>query len=224
MTRYFERFGPAALLLLLLLGWDMTGLDMTLAHWAGTEQGFALRDNWLFADVLHTGMRYAAWVAVVILCAAAVWPFGFFTRLPFARRVQLPAVAFLSTGAISALKAFSGTSCPWDLSEFGGVAHHVTHWAGWRIPDGGGGHCFPAGHASAGFAFVGGWFALRHDVPRVAKVWLVATICIGLILGLAQQWRGAHFMSHTLWTGWMCWVVAVLTDPWFESPAIKELA
>ena len=25
------------------------------------------------------------------------------------------------------------------------------------------------------------------------------------LLGLAQQMRGAHFMSHTLWTAWLCW-------------------
>ncbi len=34
----------------------------------------------------------------------------------------------------------------------------------------------------------------------------------GLLLGAAQQLRGAHFMSHTLWTGWICWSVAVLLE------------
>jgi membrane-associated PAP2 superfamily phosphatase len=29
---------------------------------------------------------------------------------------------------------------------------------------------------------------------------------------VAQQWRGAHFTSHTLWTAWVCWVVAWLVD------------
>jgi len=24
--------------------------------------------------------------------------------------------------------------------------------------------------------------------------------------------RGAHFMSHTLWTGWLCWVTGWLCD------------
>ena len=30
--------------------------------------------------------------------------------------------------------------------------------------------------------------------------------------GMAQQARGAHFLSHTLWTGWLCWSTAWLTD------------
>jgi membrane-associated PAP2 superfamily phosphatase len=32
-------------------------------------------------------------------------------------------------------------------------------------------------------------------------------MCIGFILGISQQMRGAHFMSHTLWTAWLCWTV-----------------
>jgi membrane-associated PAP2 superfamily phosphatase len=31
----------------------------------------------------------------------------------------------------------------------------------------------------------------------------------GLAFGLAQQWRGAHFMSHTLWSAAVCWGVAL---------------
>jgi membrane-associated PAP2 superfamily phosphatase len=35
---------------------------------------------------------------------------------------------------------------------------------------------------------------------------------IGFVLGISQQIRGAHFMSHTLWTAWLCWTVGWLTD------------
>ena len=34
----------------------------------------------------------------------------------------------------------------------------------------------------------------------------------GLLLGLAQQVRGAHYMSHTLWTAWFCWATAAGLD------------
>jgi len=34
----------------------------------------------------------------------------------------------------------------------------------------------------------------------------------GFALGLAQQMRGAHFMSHTLWTAWLCWAGSWLCD------------
>ncbi|MFZ2388297.1 MAG: phosphatidic acid phosphatase, partial [Polaromonas sp.] len=82
----------------------------------------------------------------------------------------------------------------------------------WGVLDGGTGGCFPAGHASAGFAFIGGFFAFRHAVPKTAWRWFAGAMLIGLIFGLAQQVRGAHYMSHTLWTAWFCWSVAATVD------------
>jgi hypothetical protein len=32
------------------------------------------------------------------------------------------------------------------------------------------------------------------------------------MLGVSQQLRGAHYMSHTLWTAWICWVVGFAID------------
>jgi hypothetical protein len=73
--------------------------------------------------------------------------------------------------------------------------------------DGGGGHCFPAGHASTGFAFMAAFFGLQQSAPRAALKWLGWAVLVGFILGISQQVRGAHFMSHTLWTSWLCWTV-----------------
>lgn len=202
-----------------LLAWDASGLDLALAHWVGGPEGFPLRSHWLLAHVLHDDARYAAWLFTLLLCAGTIWPLGPLARLPFQRRLQLPATALLATAVVSALKTASGTSCPWDLSDFGGVAHYVSHWNGWLAPDGGSGRCFPAGHASTGFAFAGGYFALRTEWPRLARMWLGAALAAGFVLGSAQQLRGAHFMSHTLWTAWLCGVVGWLADLLFRRLA-----
>ena len=55
------------------------------------------------------------------------------------------------------------------------------------------------------------WERAQADMAA-ARRWLVASLLAGLVLGLAQQWRGAHFMSHTLWTGLACWLVAWAAD------------
>lgn len=198
-----------------LMLWDLSGLDLQLALAAGGPHGFPLREHWFLTRVLHSGAKYLAWLLVLGLCICVAWPVGPLTRLPFSRRVQLAATALLASGFITLLKASSHTSCPWDLHEFGGVARHVSHWASWTAFDGGAGRCFPAGHATTGFAFLGGFFALRQEAPGMAKVWLIASLAAGLVLGWGQQLRGAHFMSHTLWTGWLCWMLAWLTDPLF---------
>lgn len=205
------------LVLPVLLLWDGSGLDLVLAHLAGSPQGFAWRDAWLFTTVLHDGARHATWVLVAVLCVAVVRPFGAFERLPLRRRLQVPAVALLATATVALLKSGNATSCPWDMAEFGGAAHPVWHWQGWAVGDGGAGHCFPAGHATAGFAWLGGWFAWREVSASIATRWLWGALATGLMLGLVQQWRGAHFASHTLWSGWICWMLASFSDRWFAA-------
>ena len=95
------------------------------------------------------------------------WPRGVFRRIGATRRLQLVVSTLAAVSTVAGLKAFSHTSCPWDLATFGRSAHLVSHWA-WWAPDGGSGHCFPAAHAAAGFAFVGGFLAFADDAPKVA--------------------------------------------------------
>lgn len=205
--------------LALLFAWDLSGWDLPLAALAGSPEGFPLRENWLLATVLHDGARRLSWLCALGLSLAVWWPVGPLAQLPTGHRLQLAASTLVAAFAVSLVKGISATSCPWDLASFGGVAHYVSHWS--LLPDGGAGHCFPAGHASSGFAFVTGWFAFRERDPRLARRWLAAAIGVGLVLGLAQQLRGAHFVSHTLWTAWICWTVAWTFDRLYGRMAAR---
>ena len=197
--------------LLLLMAWDYSGLDRAMAHWFGAASGFALESHWLWRGVLHDDIRFLPWLIELGLLVAMVRPFGVLKQLQALRRVQLALTTLIALLLVSNIKHHSLSSCPWDLQEFGGVATYVSHWA-WGLRDGGSGGCFPAGHASAGFAFLGGFFAFRHGLPETARRWLVGALLAGLGLGLAQQMRGAHYMSHTLWTAWFCWAAAGMVD------------
>jgi membrane-associated PAP2 superfamily phosphatase len=201
----------AATAFALILLWDFLGLDLPLARLAGAAGGFALREDRAFVLALHEFPRLASMVGVLALALAIRWPFGVLRRLDRGERVRLLLTVLLALGAVSLLKNVSRSSCPWDLAEFGGTARYVSHWA-WGVSDGGPGRCFPAGHASAAFAYVGGWFVLRRAAPRAASIWLATALAAGFVLGVAQQWRGAHYMSHTLWTAWVCWSVALCID------------
>lgn len=198
--------------LLPLLAWDASGLDLVVAHWSGDQAGFALRNDWWLTTVLHDGARRLAWVLALLLCLGVWWPVGPLRRIEWGARLRLAASVLASVAVVALVKGSSGASCPWELADFGGVAHHVSHWTAFFGGDGGAGHCFPAGHASSGFAFVAGWFAFRHAAPGVARAWLAMALGAGLLLGIAQQLRGAHFVSHTLWTLWLCWSVAWIID------------
>lgn len=201
-----------------LLAWDATGLDLSAARLFGDASGFALRHHWLLGPVMHEGGRLLGWLGALLLCLGVWWPRGPLRRLPRRQRLQLAVGTLAAALAVSVLKGFSSTSCPQELAIFGRSAQYLSHWRWPGTSDGGSGHCFPAGHASAGFAFVSGWFAFRRlpQAHRLARRWLMAALAAGLLLGLAQQARGAHFMSHTLWSAWLCWVVAWGVDGLFN--------
>ena len=191
--------------------WDAGGGDVALARWWGNAQGFAWRDSPFLVLYMHEAMRWLGWLLVLLLSVGVWFPFGVLRRVPIYRRVQLLVSILVSLALVATIKRTSATSCPWDLALFGGVADYVSHWR-WGVRDGGTGHCFPAGHAAAGFAFVGGYFALYRDAPRAARWWLAVALVMGVLLGLAQQMRGAHYMSHTLWTAWLCWTTGWVVD------------
>ncbi len=207
----YRLFAWTALSLALLMLWDFSGLDLPMAHWFGSANGFALESHWLWRDWLHDKIRLWPWGLELALLLGIFWPFGTLKQLPKARRTQLALTTFATLLVVSTIKIHSLSSCPWDLQEFGGVARYVSHWA-WGVRDGGTGGCFPAGHASAGFAFIGGFFAFRHALPKTAWRWFAGAMLVGAVFGLAQQIRGAHYMSHTFWTAWLCWTVAAVID------------
>lgn len=206
--------------LVLIAGWDLLGMDLALAHWFGTATGFPYRDHWLFSGVLHQGARRVAWSLQFALVLMVWWPLGPLRLLSRRERATLLAATLLGVLLIWIAKSGSLSSCPWELKEFGGVASYVSHWR-WGVADGGEGNCFPAGHASAAFAFLTGYFWLREKAPRAAAVWLGVTLLAGVAIGLAQQVRGAHYMSHTLWTAWLCWVIAGVSHAVLEHRSLR---
>ncbi|MDP1999268.1 MAG: phosphatase PAP2 family protein [Rhodoferax sp.] len=210
-------------LTLLLLGglvaWDASGLDLSVMAGLGTAGGFPLRDQWWLETVLHNAVRQFALVAFVGLWVMVWRPVGVFRGYQRMERLEMVIGVTLALLTISGMKRFSLTSCPWDLQSFGGLATYVSHWH-WGVKDGGSGGCFPGGHASSAFAFVAlvlpglsrGPGSAQH---RRAMRLLVGVVLAGLVLGGVQTLRGAHYPSHTLWTGWICWVVVSLNHSLF---------
>src|SRR5690606_23704522 len=110
--------------------------------------------------------------------------------------------ALLEPALVGSLKASSNLQCPFGADLYGGAQPLMRLFdaipEGWRA-----GHCFPAGHASAGMwlsALGVFWLPTR---PRMALAWFAAGLSVGLFMGWVQQMRGMHFLSHTLATAWV---------------------
>ena len=212
-------------LLVLTLVWDASGYDLSAMTWLGGAQGFAWRDHWWLSSVMHTGAKQLAVLIYLGVLAMTVWPQGIWRQLQRRQRWEIAAGITLSLLAVTAIKRISLTSCPWELQAFGGVASYVSHWS-WGVSDGGGGACFPGGHGSSAFAFIAlslPWLTSNDtDQQRLGRAITGVIVLSGLVLGLSQTLRGAHYPSHTAWTALVCAATAWANHGLFAWWCVKR--
>jgi membrane-associated PAP2 superfamily phosphatase len=197
--------------------WDITPGDLAVMRWYGSAQGFPWREQFWLATALHNWPQRAG-LLLLAACVLAIWhPRSVLKHTTQRERLWLAAVVFFCALLIPAIKLQSNTSCPWELSEFGGTARYVWHFT-FTGPDGGPAKCFPSGHASTFFSFLPAFWLIRRYRPKAAWIALAVVCSAGMVLSWGQVVRGAHFPSHLLWTGWLCWAVGVVASPWLGPP------
>jgi membrane-associated PAP2 superfamily phosphatase len=203
---------PLAIFVVLATVFAVTPLDPHIARalffdsasgqWIGGR-------SWVVNELLHTGGR---WAIRVIVAVALAFLGATFVKSDW-RRLRRPAAFFaisviLSWGVVGLLKTVTNVDCPWDLIPFGGRFPYVELFA--DRPDAlRAGHCFPAAHASSGYALLALYFVFRERHARLARLGLALGILTGLTFGLAQQARGAHFVSHDVWSAFLVWTVTL---------------
>lgn len=114
----------------------------------------------------------------------------------------------VTVALVGGLKSITNVPCPKDLSHFGGDYPYVTFLHRNPIAD----HmdrvrCFPAGHASGGFALVSLFFLFRRRRNR--WIGFGVGMALGWTLGLYKMLIGDHFLSHTLASMCLAWLVSV---------------
>lgn len=124
--------------------------------------------------------------------------------------------------AISVLKRISTSHCPWDLLRYGGDQPYVRLFE--ALPAGAvAGQCLPAGHASSALWLLSlavYWLPAR---PRMAGAAATLALAFGAAVGYLQQLRGAHFMTHTLWSIWIaCAIVLFLAAALPARPSRRK--
>ena len=190
-----------------------TSLDLLLSDWMydAAQQDFPWRTSWFATVLMHVWMKYlltgigAAMLAVLAVAYACGWP-----DAAMRRRLAVVVACWVAIPlTVTLLKSSSMHHCPWDLQRYGGYAPYLRLFD--RLPPGiKAGHCFPAGHASAGLwlaALAVFWLPGR---PRMAALVFVIGLVPGLLLGWTQQMRGAHFLTHTLWSVWIASLIILV--------------
>lgn len=133
------------------------------------------------------------------------------------RRARRRAFVFTAMAAIpltvGAGKRLTGIHCPCEVDRYGGpVPLHGWFEAAPTMATGlPRGRCFPAAHASGGFALMALGFA--GDRPRLR--WALPGLLLGWVMGGYQMLRGVHYLSHTLVSLLLAWGLILVIARWF---------
>jgi len=173
--------------------------------------------------IFYNGPKILVWLIALSALTFAAGPARWREKFQLNRRGLWLAVLVIATvPALAGLgKKYTNVFCPSEVRRYGGDVAYAKLCEPFPEddrPDRRGG-CFPAGHASGGFALLG------LLAVRASRRWRNGIIALGLGLGwwmgLYQTLKGAHYLSHTLTTMLVAWLVVLL---WRRALRIGEPA
>lgn len=126
---------------------------------------------------------------------------------------------------VASLKRWTGMYCPQQLVRYGGKQPELHLFE--RAPEGCcavRGRCWPAGHASGGFALMS--LCALGRTRRQKFLGVAAGLAAGWIMGGYHMMDGNHFLSHTLITMLLAWAMILVFFAVLKpfSPAATEPA
>lgn len=216
-------WAPAVLLVVSLALFEVTDLDLALQdRFYDFSAGAWIVDGRepVGRLVFYSGPKLLVIALGVALLVLISGPARWRDHLSLERRALAVAVLTLTTVPLLAGlgKRMTNTFCPSEVRRYGGEFPYVKLLEAYPAEDlpATRGHCFPAGHASGGFALVGILWL------RASRRWRLAAIAtaaaLGLIMGGYQMLKGAHYLSHTIATLLLAWLV---TEVWAKVIGVQ---
>lgn len=167
--------------------------------------------NVLGRVLFYTGPKGVIILLGLTLLALAAGPASWRARFGFAEpaRANL-CVAFLTLASVPAfigqLKAVTNVFCPSEIRAYGGDVPYVRVLECYPASERPNrrGRCFPAGHASGGFALLG--LAGLARTKRARTLAIASALGTGGAMGFYQMAKGSHYLSHTVITALIAWI------------------
>lgn len=210
--KFLEHLIPAIIFLGLMVLFHETSLDEKIALQFYVHSEWIYRDNFFLEKILHKG-------GVLFSTAILVGLIGYFIYLwPKQDQKQrrdyvgyIVISSIISIVVVFFLKRWTTFPCPWNSLDFGGGNLRPSIWQMFS-PNLPAAHCFPGGHSSGGYAFLSVYFGHLFIFGKRKWSTLIPGVVIGVIFGMTQQFRGAHFMSHDMATISLCIISSLVTS------------
>lgn len=152
------------------------------------------------------------------LAAALGWSYysGQYSHLRSGIRVATLSIIFVPL-IVASLKAVTNVACPKDILLYGGSLPLVDVFQHYPLGERPGTmqRCFPAGHASGFFALMALSYCFAS--PRSKAITVGLAVSIGWAVGIYKMMIGDHFLSHTVISMLIAWMVMCLIHMIDES-------
>ena len=128
--------------------------------------------------------------------------------------------AILIPVIVGGLKKITNMPCPKNEIHYGGIYPRTKVWQPYP-QDFNKPHikCWPAGHASGGFALMSLFFLFKSRKNRFIA--LAFGVTVGWAMGLYKMLIGDHFLSHTVITMVLAWLLILIIVK-FVKPNLGE--
>jgi membrane-associated PAP2 superfamily phosphatase len=223
-------------LILVFAFFELTNTDVLIQqklYYPANNSWFLKDPHLIYRKIFYTGAKILIYIIGVsaIVTAVISWKKNIWNDYRKGLIVVALSLIILPTGIALVGKSVTNVQCPDDLKLFGGKVPYVKHFEPYPpnpdSPDGkwSKGRCWPAGHASGGFALLGLVCLFKSRKNKIAA--FIFAMSMGWVMGMYQLLRGVHFFSHHITTMFLAFIIVstlniLIKDFTHESSPVKN--
>lgn len=199
-------------LLIFVIGFfQFTNIDIIIQNYFynfETKSWLIDKDEPILKFFLYDGLKKGLIIFGVFILILLI----FFRKKEFVKEYKKGLIILLLSSIfvptiVGSLKAITNTPCPCNIEHFGGEYPDIKVFD--KYPEDfiqkSKAKCWPAGHASGGFALMALFFFFKN--PRNQFFGLIGAITLGWSMGTYKMLLGDHFLSHTIITMILAWII-----------------
>ena len=199
-------------LLIFVIGFfQFTNIDIIIQNYFynfETKSWLIDKDEPILKLFLYDGLKQGLIIFGVFILILLI----FFRKYEFVKEYKKGLIILLLSSIfvptiVGSLKAITNTPCPCNIEHFGGEYPDIKVLD--KYPENfiqkSKAKCWPAGHASGGFALMALFFFFKN--PRNQFFGLIGAITLGWSMGTYKMLLGDHFLSHTIITMILAWII-----------------
>lgn len=216
----------AFLLAFILFVFQYSNIDIKVQEYFynfSTQEWLWSRKEPISKLLLYTGLKKT----LIVFALAVLFTLILFWKKQFVQKYKAGMIiivlsSIIVPSTVISLKNETNTPCPKNIEHFNGSYPDIKVFDSYPkdFKQEGKIRCWPAGHASAGFALMSLFFFFKKRKNQIIA--LLLALSIGWIMGSYKMLIGDHFLSHTIITMLIAWFEILIIAKFTQRRAVAK--